>query len=313
MGINNLEKNFVSVVVYVHNQATQVNAFIQGITGVLASHFEKFEVVFVDDCSTDDSVSAIRQAAQAMKGISVSIVHLSYRQGLDAAMIAGVDLAIGDFVYEIDSLYIDYEFEELMRVYRHALQGYDVVSASPRGRERLSSQMFYKVFAKYSKNNIQLVSERFRILSRRGINRISMLSHAVPYRKAIYFNCGLKAVALKYQPLKNAGGNRGDSDGRTELAIQSLLLFTDVGSKVALYMAGLMCALSFSMVIYTVYVYLTFARLVEGWTTLMLALSVSFTGLFALLAILIKYVSMILSMQHNKQAYVFEGVEKLKQ
>jgi len=230
-------------------------------------------------------------------------------------MIAGVDAAIGDFVFEFDMPIANYKFEEIINVYHQALKGYDVVSASPDTGERLASKVFYNLFRYYSKNDVQLNTEWFRVLSRRGINRINMLSTSIPYRKAIYFNCGLKAINLKYQPIDNALNQQGIDSlrkrERIELAINSLLLFTNVGATVALFMAIIMFIVAGLMIGYTFYVYLTFDRVVQGWTTTMLFMSVSFAGLFVLLAIIIKYVSMILFMQHTKQTYVFESVEKL--
>lgn len=200
-----------------------------------------------------------------------------------------------------------------MQVYYQALKGYDVVSASPNCAEKMTSKLFYSVFEKYSKNKVQLNSERFRILSRRGINRINMLSTVIPYRKAIYFNCGLKAVNIKYNQINGCRGLSNSMSERFDLATKSLLLFTNVGSKMAIYMSLFMCSISMLGIFYTLYTYLTYSKIVEGWTTMMLFLSISFTGFFALLAIIIKYVSIILSLQFNKQPYVFEGIEKLKQ
>lgn len=313
MALKNLEKNFVSAVIYVHNNEEIIECFLKDLIKVFKENYEKFEVIFVDDCSTDCTLDKIRIIAKDMKGMSISIVKLSYRQGLEAAIIAGVDIAIGDFVFEFDSCIIDYELSSIMQVYYQALKGYDVVSASPNCAEKMTSKLFYRVFEKYSKNKVQLNSERFRILSRRGINRINMLSTVIPYRKAIYFNCGLKAVNIKYNQINGCRGLSNSMSERFDLATKSLLLFTNVGSKVAIYMSLFMCSISMLGIFYTLYTYLTYSKIVEGWTTMMLFLSISFTGFFALLAIIIKYVSIILSLQFNKQPYVFEGIEKLKQ
>lgn len=311
----NLEKNFISVVVYVRNDQNEVELFLRGLAEALQESFEKFEIIFINDYSTDESVEIIKNVSKELEGITISIVNLSYFQGLEAAMIAGIDLAIGDFVFEFDSPVVDYNFSEVIQVYLQSLKGYDIVSASPDTKGKFASRLFYSLFRKYSRNSVQLNTERFRILSRRSINRINILSASIPYRKAIYYNCGLKTMNLMYTPVRKVmmGYNKQQRNERTEIAINSLLLFTNIGTKVALYMAVLMLFISLFMLGYTVYVYTVFDRVVEGWTTIMFFVSVSFTGVFALLAVLIKYISLILYLQHTKQNYVFESIEKLKQ
>ena len=251
-----------------------------------------------------------------LENISVSIIHLSFVQGQEAAMMAGIDMAIGDFVFEFDSPIVDYEFKEVMRVYRQALSGYDVVSASPNVAESFTSRSFYKIFRRYSKNKVQLNTESFRLISRRGINRINMLTHVNPYRKALYFNCGLKAINLKYEPndqsMVTAKRKYLANDSRLRLALDSLLLFTEVGEKVAFYLSLSMIVITFLILGYTLFIYFVRDHVIEGWTTLMLVMSVSFAGLFSMLAILTKYVSLVLSIQCNKQQYIFEAVEKVK-
>lgn len=312
-----LEKNFVSAVVYIHNHASYIEMFTQNLVKVLQDNFEKFEVIFVNDYSEDNSVEIIKQIIKEMKGISSTIIHMSYYQGLEAAMVAGVDIAIGDFVYEFDSPVVDYAGDQILQIYRQALQGYDVVSASPESRRRFTSKIFYNIFKHYSKNNIELSTERFRIISRRGINRINMLSTVIPYRKAIYFNCGLRAVNLQYKVTNMTSANKQRRSQlcweRMELAVDSLLLFTDICTKLSILLAAIMFLFAMSVVGYSLFVYLTHDKVVEGWTTIMIFSSVSFTGVFAILAIIIKYISLSLNIQHRKQVYVFESVEKLKQ
>lgn len=315
MAIKELEKKFVSAVVYVHNHSLVLNSFIEILIDQLKSHFEDFELIFVDDCSIDNSVDVIKEVIKKENVKAISIIHLSYYQGIEVAMVAGVDLAIGDFVFEFDSPYVDYRPEDIMNIYDQSLRGYDLVSASPNKQARWFSKFFYKTFSMYSRNKIQLTTERFRIISRRGINRINVLSSTIPYRKAIYFNSGLKASVYKYDAIilgtASEVENSLNTTERVSLAIDSLLLFTDIGTRVALYMTLFMIALTVIGALYTVLIFLFNQRVVEGWTTTMLFMSVSFSGLFLLIGIVIKYASMILYMQNKKQTYIIESIEKL--
>lgn len=127
------EKNFVSLVAYLHNDSDRVTSFFQTMQKILQENFLKYEMIFVDDASEDDTVKKLRAAADGAKGGMIQIIRMSYFQGVEMAMNAGTDLSIGDFVFEFDSLTADYEPSLVMEVYRRSLEGYDIVSASPEG------------------------------------------------------------------------------------------------------------------------------------------------------------------------------------
>ena len=97
------ESNFASAVVYVHQNEDTIGDFLAQLNGLLRDNFQKYEVICVNDASTDGSVEAIRDFAAGVEGAMVSILNMSYYQGQEASMNAGVDLAIGDFVFEFDS------------------------------------------------------------------------------------------------------------------------------------------------------------------------------------------------------------------
>ena len=202
MSFSNKEDNFMSVVAYVHNDGHDALTFIKNVSEVLEENFKKYEIILVDDASEDNSMDLVRHYAEHY-GCMVQIVHMSYFQGVELAMNAGVSLAIGDFVLEFDSVQMDYEHGLIMDVYNRSLQGYDIVSAAPNGGGAFSSRLFYRLFNHFSKMKHKLRTERFRVLSRRVLNRIHSMSKTVPYRKALYMNSGLACDTLLYCPAKN--------------------------------------------------------------------------------------------------------------
>jgi dolichol-phosphate mannosyltransferase len=121
------------------------------------------------------------------------MIRTSYYQGLERSVTAGVDLAIGDFVFEFDTSDLRFEPSLIMDIYNHCLEGFDIVSASPNAKSSASSELFYSLFNRHSQTQYPLTSEDFRIISRRAINRVNQMSSFVLYRKALYVNCGLKS------------------------------------------------------------------------------------------------------------------------
>lgn len=303
------ESNFVSAVVYVYENEADIQAFLTRLNTVLRDSFQKYEIICVNDASTDGSVDAIRAFASGVEGAMVSILNMSYYQGQEAAMNAGVDLSIGDFVFEFDSAVMDYRPELIMEVYRTALSGFDIVSASAAGGSRLTSRLFYRVFNRFSHSMYHLETETFRILSRRAINRVHAMSKTIPYRKALYANCGLKLNTIKYEAVRGAARGRMARE-KPRLATDALILFTGVAHRLALSLALLMMGVTAAVAVYTVVIYLSGSP-VEGWTTTMLFLGFGFFGMFAILAMVLKYLSILVDLTFKQQKYVFESIEKI--
>lgn len=306
------EKNFVSAVIYVHNAEKRIDEFLKTVIQILENHFEHSEIICVNDASTDRSLSKIKEACGMASTTSISVVEMSYFHGLELAMNAGVDLSIGDLVFEFDNIFLDFDPSVVMEVYRKSLSGYDIVSASPERRERISSRIFYKVFAHYSDLPYEMTTESFRVLSRRVINRISSTNRMIPYRKAVYANCGLKVSSVKYSVIadRDVKLNQKEKRYRSELAMDSLLLFTGMGYSFSKLMTIVMMFFSLFMVIYSIVIYIT-ANPVAGWTTTILFLSMSFFGLFGILTAIIKYLQLLVDLVFKRKHYSFVSIEKL--
>ncbi len=131
----NKEKNFVSAVIYVHNAEDRIESFLKMVIKAMEDNFDHSEIICVNDHSDDNSLNIIKKASSSASLTSISVVNLSYFHGLEMAMNAGVDMSIGDFVFEFDNTYADFEPALIMDIYRHSLKGFDIVSASPDRKE----------------------------------------------------------------------------------------------------------------------------------------------------------------------------------
>ena len=310
----NKEKNFVSAVVYVYNAENRIEKFLKMLIKVMEDNYEHSEIICVNDYSDDDSLKIMKSTSSAAKTTTITVVNMSCFHGLEMAMTAGVDMSIGDFVFEFDNTYFDFEPSFIMEIYKHSLEGYDIVSASPERKERFTSKLFYSVFVHYSDMQYKMTTESFRVLSRRVINRISAMNKTIPYRKAIYANCGLKTDIVKYLSIqgKNESLDRREKRYRSVLALDALILFTEMGYSFAKIMTFIMMFVSLFMVVYSIFIYAT-ANPVAGWTTTILFLSVAFFGLFGILTIIIKYLQLLVKLVFKRKHYNFESIEKLTQ
>lgn len=310
----NKEKNFVSCVIYLHNDSSTVKDFLHRICNVMQENFEKYEIVCVNDGCTDDTILKIRDyLEESQESHVVSLINLSYYQGVETAMNAGRDIAVGDFLFEFDSCIMEYDSSLIMDVYRRALTGFDVVAAAPMHHVSLSSKLFYLIYNWRSNYKGKIRQERFRIISRRAINRVNQLNVYIPYRKALYANCGLKMDTILYDNKESVRQyrNREERGKRSGIAFDTIIIFTDALEKFSMLLSVIFFIIMLCMFGYLVTSYFSEVKPVEGWMSTMGLMSVGFFMLFVMLTMIFKYLSVILNMMFRRQRYIVEGVEKL--
>ncbi|MBR5799776.1 MAG: glycosyltransferase [Lachnospiraceae bacterium] len=307
------EKKFISVVVYLHNAGDSIRTFLETVISLCKARFEEFEIVCVNDASTDATVEELKEyLAQNPAGAMVNVIHMSFYQGLEAAMNAGRDIAIGDFVYEFDTTEVDYEPELMMEVYEKLLAGNDIVAARSNGSVRLTSKLFYALYNRTSYAKGKIGPETFRLISRRAINRIKSMGQYIPYRKAVYNNCGLNMATVTYESTGKCGKKKKAAAAeRTGLAMDSFIYFTNALERVSAVISGLFLLLTVGMGIWLVADFFNADKPVEGWLSTMGFLALGFFGVFVLLTIILKYLSVLLNLVFKQQRYLISDIEKV--
>lgn len=308
------EKKFISLVVYLHNVEEYIKFFMKSIIPVCESNFEQFEIVCVDDGCTDGTVDKLKEYLEENQTFAmVNVIHMSFFQGIESAMNAGRDIAIGDFVYEFDDVFVDYEPELLLKVYEKMLEGSDIVAASSKGKLRITSKLFYSLYNATSRSKGKIGPETFRIVSRRAINRIKSMGQYIPYRKAVYSNCGLKMSTIYYdsKDVKARVKNKTVASERTSLALDSFIYFTNVLERVSMVICGFFLIVTVAMGIYIISDFFNAYKPVEGWLSTMGFLALGFFGVFALLTIILKYLSVLLNLIFKQQRYLVADIEKV--
>lgn len=310
--MENKEKKLISAVVYLYDNQQAIEPFLIKIAEQIRALFEDFEIIVINDCSRDDSLGALR-SSDALSGCNVTILNMSIHQGLELCMSAGIDMSMGDFVYEFDDVNIDYDLSQIEASYRKIISGFDVISVCPTTSNSFFSSLFYKVFNRYSKSKHKLRSERFRVLSRRAINRAYSISKSTPYRKALYANSGLNLGIIEYTPQAKLQTitSKEKSLFRNRMAINALIIYTNLAFNLSVGITLLLFFFTALTACYVLLVFFSGDKPIEGWTTTMLVISGSFSGIFFILAIIIKYLSLLIELVYSKKTYLVESVEKL--
>lgn len=308
------EQNFISLVVYLYNCEAAVTDFMLAVDNFMDEKFKSYEFVLVNDNSSDGTVNKVKKISDEIKG-NITLINLSWKHGQELAILAGNDMAIGDFIYEFNSTVINYPLSTIYRLYEKCISGIDIVAASPAADLRFSSQLFYRFLNRVSYLDLDLTTETFRIVSRRALNRILQMKEKTRYRKALYRYSGFPAANITYEKI-NGRNKSGSSAKRTfkekiNLAFEILLSFSNIGLSITMILSLLFLGFSVTGGIYALYIYFTLDSVVSGWTTTMLFLSAGFSGIFFVLGLLSKYVSLLLIELKQRPLYTYSSVNKI--
>ena len=296
----NKEHNFVSAVVYIGSDNKRNITFLESLNKELDEHFLQYEIIGVVPSKCYETEDIRNWVAKVEK--PVTLLTMSLHQPQEQCMNAGLDISIGDYVYEFDTTEMPYGSEMIWKAYETAMQGNDIVSVCP---EKTRSKLFYNLFNRYSHAEYDICTDVFRLVSRRAINRAHAMSENLPYRKAAYAACGLKMEHLVFQ-----GSLNEKKEAPFRLAIDSLVLYTDFGYRIGIGLTLLMLAATLAELTYTIVIWLT-GNPISGWTTTMFVLTLGMTGIFAVLAIAMKYLTLLVKLTFQKQNYLVESIEKM--
>ena len=168
----------LSIVVPVYNEVEALPMLLPVLRGAMSAAGQSYEIVFIDDGSSDGSADFLKQAAA--ENPLIKVLFFSRNFGHQAAITAGLDFAAGDAVVVMDADLQDPP-ELLIEMLRLLQQGYDVVSAQRITRsgesalKKLTATMFYWVIRKMVDERVQPEVGDFRMFSQRAVAAIRAL------------------------------------------------------------------------------------------------------------------------------------------
>lgn len=95
-------------------------------------------------------------------------------------------------------------------------------------------------------------------------------------------------------------------------ALDSMALYTNMFYRISLGVSIAFLLLTLFFTVYALTVYLSPVAQVEGWTSTMLVMCIGFFGVFLMLTVVIKYLSLLVELNFKKQRYLVEGIEKIQ-
>ena len=271
----------LSCIVPCYNEAENLQRLLPLLQAQLAQVAERWEILLVDDGSTDASAQLMTQWAQQD---GVRVVQLSRNFGKEAALTAGLEAAAGDVVMMMDA---DLQHPlSLINIFaRHWCAGADVVYAVREHRDgeswfkRIGAGWFYGMVNGNGRFKVPANAGDFRLMDRAVVQALLAMPERNRFMKGLYAWVGFEAVAVPYLPEERAHGSSHFSKLRLlRLALDGLFAFTLWPLRTVIFLELLLALAAFAYDTYLTNVYVIFGHQVSGWTTIVVSLML-FSGI----------------------------------
>ncbi|MEK4721918.1 MULTISPECIES: glycosyltransferase family 2 protein [Lactococcus] len=212
----------LSIVVPVYNEEESIEIFIKEVEEKTKSLPLEKIFYFVNDGSTDKTLKIIKKLAE--KRADIQYISFSRNFGKEAALLAGLEVAVGDFVTIMD---VDLQDppEMLPEMFEKLQEGYDVVGTRRTSRtgeppiRSFFAKLFYKIINKISKPQIVDGARDYRLMTRQVVDSILKLQESNRFSKGLFSWVGYEVTYLEYE-------NRERSRGQTSWSFWSLLRYS---------------------------------------------------------------------------------------
>ncbi|KAA6183295.1 glycosyltransferase family 2 protein [Thiohalocapsa marina] len=303
----------ISLVVPVLNEAHLVAGFVDVVRVELATRGWRYEILFVNDGSTDGTQDEI--LAQAVCDSRVRLINLSRRFGKEAALSAGLRYALGEVVIPID---VDLQDPPaLIPVFVDRWrEGYDVVYGERVTRygdgwfKRVSACLFYKLFNWLSPTHIPENSGDFRLLDRRVVDTINQLHERSRFMKGLFAWVGYRSIGVRFERPSRASGTSKWSNWRLwNFALDGLLSFSTVPLRIWSYVGATAALLAFTYGSFIIIRTLVFGVDLPGYASLLT--TVLFLGGIQLLSvgILGEYLGRVMMETKARPLFIVESLQ----
>ena len=298
----------LSVVVPVYNESANIEPLCDRLVPILERVAASWEVVFVDDGSEDDTLSAIRARNAAEPRIGA--VSFSRNFGKEVAIAAGLDHARGRAVVIMDAD-LQHPPEVIERFVARWREGYVMVYGQRTSRadesavKRGFARLFYRLFDSFTHMHLPEGAGDFRLIDARGVEVLRGLSERSRFSKGLYAWIGFKTIGIPFVvEERRHGATKWSFRTLFRFAFDGITAFSTVPLRVWTYLGGLISVLAIAAAAYFAVRTLLFGVDVAGYPSLIV--SITFLGGVQLmsLGIIGEYIGRIFAEVKRRPLYV---------
>lgn len=264
----------ISIIVPCYNEEAAIPLFYREISKIMNKMKQvKFELLFINDGSIDNTLKEIKTLANSKK--EIKYISFSRNFGKEAAIYAGLEHSTGDYVTLLDvDLQDPPEFiEEMYRI----IKGEDIDCVGLKTDEhkeygifrRFFTSCYYKLVSKLSKTEMVPGARDFRLMTRQMADAVLELKEYNRYSKGIFSFVGFETKWITYKvPKRVAGSSKWSLFKLFVYAIDAIVGFSTVPLTISTIVGVLFCFISIVAIIIIIIKTLIFGDPVDGWPSL---------------------------------------------
>ena len=311
-----MQKEKISIVIPCYNEQETIPIFYKEVTKIADEMKDlDFELLFINDGSNDNTLNKIKELVKI--DTRVRFISFSRNFGKEAAIYAGLEQAVGDYVTIMDADLQDppsmlKEMYQVLKIEKYDMAGTRRVTR--KGEPPIRSffaRCFYKIINKTS--NIEMIdgARDYRLMTRQVVNAVLLLKEYNRYSKGLFSFVGFKTKWLEYENVKRVAGESKWSFWKLFLyAIEGIVAFTTVPLSIAAILGVVICIVSFIAIIFIIVKTIIFTDPVGGWPSLVCIL-LFMSGIQLLcMGIIGKYLAKTYLETKKRPIYIIKETEK---
>ncbi|MEE0918013.1 MAG: glycosyltransferase [Bacteroidales bacterium] len=300
----------LSVIIPSYNEERNVGIMHERLTKTLSEITDSYEMIFVNDCSKDQTLLRIKELAE--RDSHVKYLSFSRNFGHQIAVSAGLDFCTGEAVVIIDGDLQDPP-ELITQMYERYKEGYKVVYAKRKTREgetwfkKATAKIFYRLLASMTSIDIPVDVGDFRLIDRVIVEHLRNMPEKSKYIRGQIAWIGYKQTFVEYhRDARLYGTTNYPLKKMLRFALDGITAFSDKPLKIASGLGIFSAIVSLLALVYALVSHFCFHTTITGWTSLIL--SVLFIGGVQLITIGIigEYIARINNDVRNRPLYILD-------
>ena len=303
----------ISVIVPCYNEEKALPIFYEELNKIIEKDFEgiNFEILFVDDGSKDNTLNVIKDLKK--KDIRIKYITFSRNFGKEAAILAGLENATGEYVVMMDADMQDPPalLKEMYDIVKE--EGYDCAATrrvTRKGEPKIRSffaRQFYKIIDKLTDFEMVDGARDYRFMTKQMADSVATMKEYNRFSKGLFSFVGFKTKWIEYENIERVAGETKWSFWKLfKYAVEGIVAFSTTPLILSSILGMVFCIIAALAILAIIIKTLIFGDPTSGWPSLV-CIIVFVSGVQLLfLGILGQYISKMYLEVKNRPVYIIK-------
>jgi len=305
-----------SVIIPAYNEQEVITEAYNRITVVMKGMGEPYELIFVNDGSSDSTANII--AGFCETDFSVRLINFTRNFGHMPAISAGMEHAKGQAIFVIDADLQDPPeiFPQMAEKWK---EGYHVVYGKRIKRKgeslfkKWSARIFYRFLRRMTSVDLPPDTGEFRLIDRKVCDAVNKLPEKNRYIRGLVSWVGFKQIPVEYEREKRfAGVTKYPLRKMISFAMDAITSFSYKPLKLATMLGFLISLLSFGYIFYVIYQRFFTDQTITGWASTIAAILLTQGIVLMILGLMGEYIGRIYTELQNRPNYIVQEIIEKK-